>query len=354
MTNHHVRMGSELMLYQSEKVNLNRWVNNIFTSPHSITPSAVVIQEKEFPDVSFYQGEIDWDIMRSKTDTVIIRVGQNLWPDSKFQINWDAAKARGMKRGAYWFYDDRVSPGVQAQLVADLLQIDQPEMELWCDWEKTYGGSFSGLKNVVAFMQAVEQTLLSTSVGMYTGYYFFREHSNAIVNASQYNYLKTKPLWLAWYTSNPAEVKIPAPWTDLDLWQWGTPAVGAQYGVQSVEIDMNWFNGTLADFEDQYGETSMSLTYHKVKATSTPYLNIRSGPGSSFQDIGDLYPGDVVECDRTDGYWLHVVRYWRSNTVITTDGWCNSQYTESATMPKTLTNIIEVYNDGSVNVIPVV
>jgi uncharacterized protein YgiM (DUF1202 family) len=32
-----------------------------------------------------------------------------------------------------------------------------------------------------------------------------------------------------------------------------------------------------------------------VKATTTPYLNVRSGPGTGYKDVGDLYPGEQFE-----------------------------------------------------------
>jgi hypothetical protein len=92
---------------------------------------------------------------------------------------------------------------------------------------------------------------------MYTGYWWLREHSNAITNAAQYNYLKTHDLWLAWYSTDAASVLIPAPWTSLLYWQFGTPSEGHQYGVETIEIDMNYFNGTQADFDTRYGAVTL-------------------------------------------------------------------------------------------------
>ena len=76
-----------------------------------------MIQQVEFPDVSFWQGVIDWRKMGS---AVIIRAGQNVWVDTKFETNRTEAVARGMAWGVYWFYDDRVSPGAQADTLARL------------------------------------------------------------------------------------------------------------------------------------------------------------------------------------------------------------------------------------------
>jgi GH25 family lysozyme M1 (1,4-beta-N-acetylmuramidase) len=293
--------------------------------------AAALWQEQQFPDVSFYQQQIDWDIMRKKTDAVIIRAGQGIVIDIQFRRNWAEAKRVGLKRGVYWFYDDRMDPGRQADLLVSLIGNDRPEMEVWCDWENTYGGAFGGLKNVVAFMQAVEAKL-PVKVGMYTGYYWFRSHSNVITNAGQYAYLKAHPLWLAWYTADPALVLIPQPWASLRLWQYGTPAVGLAYGVQTKEIDMSYFNGTVNDFNVLYGESSaptggsMPSQWYRVNTTA---LNIRSGPGTSYSDIGDLYKDERIEViDQPMGGWVKIATILRVSgaTEKPNTSWCRDSY----------------------------
>lgn len=57
-------------------------------------------------DVSYYQGEIDWDgVRRSGTAFAYIKAtegGDHI--DSAFRRNWDAAAAAGVPRGAYHFW----------------------------------------------------------------------------------------------------------------------------------------------------------------------------------------------------------------------------------------------------------
>ena len=338
-----------------------------------------MILEKQFPDVSFYQGTIDWEVMRSKTDAVIIRAGQDNWEDSHFERNWSEAGRLDMKRGAYWFYDDRTSPGAQAQLVASLLQDDLPEMEVWCDWENSYGGQFSGLKNVVAFMQAVEEKLHKVRVGMYTGYFWFRENSNPITNASQYAYLKEKPLWLAFY-GEAANIRVPAPWTTLLLWQYGTPPIGPDYGVESAEIDMNYFNGTQEDFDQRYKEppNGGAMDHYSKAVPNEPneYRVIRAPatPNIKGTQIGRIDAGNFAKCrvddvrvytsDVTDGSytakagdrWLHV--FEANGAPI--DGWAaeihmgkrylNVEEIGTPDGSVTLKHTIEVFSDGSLRI----
>lgn len=249
-------IGEGIKTYKPKAVNFHASIHALYGSRPAFMslgiPSAIVTMAKKYPDVSLYQKVIDWDKMRMKTDTVIIREGQNEWTDEYFARNWAAAKSRGMLRSAYRFYDGRISPGKQAENMVRNLEKDLPEMEVVMDWERSYGGAYEGLANVVTCMQRIEQ-LLPIKMMFYTGYYWFVDHSNPLTHASQYAYLKTIPLWLAWYTSNPAIVLIPKPWNDLWLWQYGTPSSGAEYGVQTVEIDMNWYNGTEDDFYYRYG-----------------------------------------------------------------------------------------------------
>jgi hypothetical protein len=291
-------MGRFAREYKQPVVSVHRLVNDVLgESPRRlILPSAIVVQQKKIPDVSFWQGEINYYDMRQKTDALIIRAGQNLWKDSQFDNNWRRAKEYGIKRGSYWFYDDRVSPGKQAALWASLLRDDYPEMEIWADWENSYGGAYKGLANVVAFMQAVEQLLPGVKIGLYTGYYFFVDNSNAMTNASQYAYLRSRPLFEAWYSASVSSVLIPAPWNSIFLWQFGTPAVGKEYGAQSEEIDMSYINMTEADFAIRYGATTLPTegqTMEQYKIIWPDGARLRSTP-SILGTAGSILAAGMV------------------------------------------------------------
>lgn len=210
-------------------------------------------QEVLFSDISFYQGIVDWDVMKTKSPAAIIRVGQNLWIDPQFARNYAEAKRVGMKRGIYWFYDSRISPDTQADILINLIRNDLPEMEVFCDWEYDYGGGYLALPYAVKFMKRIEAAL-PVRVGMYTGYYFFKDHSNATGNAIEYAYLKNKALWIAWYNNNPAYVQIPAPWTRATHWQWTSNGDGRGWGAESLDLDLNYYNGTIQEFNQNYGE----------------------------------------------------------------------------------------------------
>lgn len=195
-----------------------------------------------FPDVAFWEGTIDFNVMKSKTDYVILKASQ-FYVDPQFERNRSECERVGLPFGAYHFYDDRMSPLRQAILFCGLFTGRQKPVEIFCDWENEYRGEFGGIKNVVAFMQECEKRM-SMEMGMYTGYYWFMEKTNPILNFSQLNYLKTKKLWLASYNDDYSNegalfVKVPRPWKKMDIWQFTDRADGKAYGCQSAELDMN-------------------------------------------------------------------------------------------------------------------
>lgn len=336
-------MGQHLKDYQPRR-NLHRLINELLSSPrYAFSPSAIVTQEKKVPDVSFYQAVIDWDVMRRQTDAVVIRGGQGTYSDIQFTRNWTVAKRVGMKRGIYHFYDDRYSPGAQAEKLFSLIRDDPPELEIWIDWENSYSGGFGSLRNVVAMMERIESLLPDSRVGLYTGYWFFLEHSNAITNAAQYKYLKERPLWLAWYSSNAALVRIPAPWASLLMWQFGTPVWGDRYGVETAEIDMSFYNGTQAEFDARYSgvilppDTGDPMTqWYRV---NTYKLQIRAGSGANYSDIGDLWQGDRIQVDAPPlGGWLKIVSILRVSGATeapppAVSAWCSAAYCIAVTPP---------------------
>lgn len=272
------RMGE----FYQDKLSLNHHtvLNYFLARPVrlEISPTIVIAQEVQFPDVSFYQAEINYSKMCLQTKAIIVRAGQNTWIDDQFERNYLEAKKCGMKVGIYWFFDGRASPLQQANLLISLLRNKTLEMEVWIDWERNYGGQHEGLRNVVAMMELIEKAGLNIKgVGLYTGYYFFRSNSNPIANASQYEYLKRHALWLAWYTNNPSDVLIPPPWTELLLWQYGTPVI--DWGQATLEIDMNWFSKSKQEFEERYGtinggEPPMT-SYIKLESTTSVGRSVR-------------------------------------------------------------------------------
>src|SRR3990167_11332580 len=102
-------------------LNFHTLLNYLTTHPVSFHPSATITRVVQFPDVSFYQGDIVYSVMCMQTEAIIIRAGQNTWTDTKFERNYLEARKCNKKIGIYWFYDGRASPGKQAEILINLL-----------------------------------------------------------------------------------------------------------------------------------------------------------------------------------------------------------------------------------------
>jgi GH25 family lysozyme M1 (1,4-beta-N-acetylmuramidase) len=222
------------------------------------------------PDTSFYSGSIDHAKMKAAGAAgVIIRTGQRNYTDSKFAEYWAAAKGV-LPRGCYWFYDSRAEPLGQAALYVSLIKADLPEMEVWLDYEESYGGAWSGWRHFAVFAAEVKRLLpINTRVGIYTGAYYWKDFGpNAGTDPASLAWFGQFSLWLAWYA--PADVvKIPAPWTSCLYWQYTPSGDGPKYGTQSLGLDLNYFQGTQSDFDARYGMVSTPpVTTDLVKLVS--------------------------------------------------------------------------------------
>jgi lysozyme len=220
------------------------------------------------PDVSFYQDDpstargIHFNVMRNAgARYVIIRAGQNRWNDRDIVKNWRAAKEAGLLRGSYWFYDSRVDPKDQADLWTALMQDDPGELPLWCDFEDNYGGAFKGWKHWYNFMERIKVNIPGKELGVYTAYYYWLDNMVGAPLAS-IEYFKQYPLWIARY--NASVPLIPKPWTEWMFWQYTDNGDGPKYGVESGNIDLNYFNGDEKKFINRFGVGTISTSKQMI------------------------------------------------------------------------------------------
>ena len=201
---------------------------------------AIAIQQSvRLADVSFWQGAINFVMMKAAgLFGVIIRAGQNTWADLKFKTNWALAKAAGLPRGSYFFYDSRVDPGRQAKLWADQLGDDLGELPHAADFEESYGGAFGKVEHFKAFLQEFQRLtgLPEDRIMIYTGFFWW------LARVGDDPWFRRFQLWLASY-GTMQQARIPAPWKEIDLlfWQYTSSGNGPAYGVGSQEIDLNYF-----------------------------------------------------------------------------------------------------------------
>ncbi|MBI3162747.1 MAG: SH3 domain-containing protein, partial [Chloroflexi bacterium] len=275
-------------------------------------------------DVSFWQDDpetpqgIDFRKMRASAEFVIVRAGQNTWVDPDFKINWRESKLAGLPRGAYWFYDSRVSPKRQAELWAQQFEGDLGELPLFADFEEHFHGDFSGWKHWYDFLERLKGLIGGKEIAIYTAYYYWRDHApNPDTQADSLAYFHQYPLWIANYGAT--QPLIPKPWSKDEwlFWQYTDNGDGKLYGVESKGVDLNYFNGDLPAFKARFnlgdapppppgpGDNPTGRMY---RVTAVPSLKVREGPGTGYNSVGLVYTGETVEeINATPGRtWLKI------------------------------------------------
>ena len=193
-------------------------------------------------DVSKWQGNIDWDqVAGAGVSFAFIRVsdGVNTY-DNKFQYNWSEAQRVGILRGVYQFF----RPGQDSVAQADLLiseiggAMTTGDLPPVIDVEASSGLSKAAVAAAVQqWLDRIEAVLgvtpiLYTSPGLWSSY----------VNSNAFS---AYPLWVAhYYVTCP---RMPTGWTHWEFHQYGDN--GTIPGINTTSVDMNVFNGTLADLQ---------------------------------------------------------------------------------------------------------
>jgi GH25 family lysozyme M1 (1,4-beta-N-acetylmuramidase) len=328
------------------------------------------------PDVSFWQDDnstpngIDFAQMKAAGAVgVIIRAGQNSWLDPDFKTNWAAAKAAGLPRGSYWFYDSRNEPAKQANMWHAAIGGDLPELWLWADLEESYNGTYKGEANYKKFVLATEAYFPSVTLGVYTAAWWWNPKA-ALGLIRDDVFWKQYPLWVAQYGTHQADVVLPRPWVGGSpvFWQYTASGYGAEYGVESREIDLNYFNGDkfysyFKLTETPGGEVIPPQEGDTMKGTVKTFTNIRLDRNKNSADMGDLLAGDVVtwqeEYAGLDGLtWIKLLTATHNGAPIKcVDGadvggrycWANNVALDAEPEPEpTPAHVVEVTVDGVV------
>lgn len=283
------------------------------------------------PDVSFYQEDIAFSQMKAAgAKFVIVRAGQNNWPDTRFTSNWSAAKAAGIPRGSYWYYDSRYPPEKQAELWVNMMGGDRGELPMWADLEESYGGGYAGPYNWRAFIERVRALAPGKEIGVYTAYGYWSANCPTAERA----YFAQYPLWVANYgVTSP---RLPPGWSDWLFWQFTSTGNGPLYGVSSKGIDLNYFNGDLASFNARYGGGNGTQpppvidppVEPRQRATViTEGLNVRSGPGTSYEIVNGMTRNDVAFGNLDPEInWFGLTLIWRAtlDKIEEVKGWASA------------------------------
>lgn len=248
------------------------WVQKAYVSKTYVKRDVVVVDPPASSsvyvpgmDVSFYQGATnDFDTAHANgIRFAIIRAGQNLTKDSQFDNNWARAKGKVL-RGAYWFYDWRstgASPEAQGAAFKRILGDDPGELPPTMDFEDPYSTwteeAFPSRTNAYDIMRRFK-----AAVGSNRGILYTNQATLSMLAPYPSDITAEWLLWVAqWPLIKPEGVarqcrdmsEIPAGlrpttygWT-WTFWQYSAKTDGRRFGVGSLDLDGDVFNGTEAD-----------------------------------------------------------------------------------------------------------
>lgn len=183
-----------------------------------------------------------------------MKVGQGLYVDRAWKSAASSALEDKMPIGGYWYYDNRVEPKRQAQIMAEAVGEYVLPLRLWLDLEDKKPGVYAGWKNWYVFLEKLKELMPGKKIGIYTGYYYWVERTIASgIPKGSLNYFNQFPLWIASYNATPL---IPDPWKpNYLIWQFTDLLDGKSYGAESKELDGNYLN-TDTTFEKAFGVIS--------------------------------------------------------------------------------------------------
>ena len=171
-------------------------------------------------DISFYQGNLNWDIIKSSYQGVIIKSSQYNWEDTMLRSHIQNCIDRDIPFGLYHYYgNDSISAGngtEEAKFFLQYINEFKDHIRLMCflDIEASMKGGELECLNYLIQNSPVK-------IGIYSGEYFYRDNLAAINPGV--------PIWIANYSNKP----------NLDM-------IGWQYSctetIDGIDVDHNVFN----------------------------------------------------------------------------------------------------------------
>ena len=240
----------ETILYRGQELPILEDVARSEYAPGDFSPAANgwLTYEKDGKkaaagiDVSFYQGEIDWEqVAAAGVDFAIIRLGYRgyskgaLQPDSKFEQNIQGALDAGLEVGVY-FFSQAVTPEeaeAEAAYIINVIEGYEITYPVAFDWEPIAPGNNArtdGLDNDVLTQCAAAFCEKIRGAGYTPAIYF-----NQSLGYLRYDLreLTEYNLWLAEYDVKPDF------YYHFDLWQYThTGKVAGIEGEVDLDLDL--------------------------------------------------------------------------------------------------------------------
>ena len=283
-------------------------------------------------DVSSYQGNIDWNLVKSSgvNNAILKIIRKDLSPDTKFENNWvgcQSAKINVIGVYNYSYATTIEKSKSDAQKVLSIL--NGRKCTVWLDVEDKCQQGLGTL--LIDIINAYGDVIISAGYdfGIYSGMSFIKSYISPYINK-----LKYKKLWAARYYNgynkmdlsiDPNEQYNPKNSIGMDIFAWQYTSSGQVSGIQG-NVDLNVIYG---DIHYSYSPNIPSSNINTIVETSIEMigkidthsgkLNIRKEPNISSTKLGAYKKGEIVQLIAKTSGW------YRTN-----DGYICSDYVMNA------------------------
>jgi lysozyme len=206
-------------------------------------------------DVSHYQGAVNWaSVAKGGYRFAFLKATEGVsWTDPEFGTNWAGAKAAGLVRGAYHFYDPGSDPQQQAEHFLNTVwpgegppALGPGDLPPALDIETAGGQSAEEVvQGIQKWLSLVRERTQRIPI-LYTSYRFWDG-----LGTSQFG---SYPLWVAEYgVASPSP--LPAGWQQWRFWQ--LSQTGTITGI-SGDVDLDVFQGTQEELQQMASSSPAS------------------------------------------------------------------------------------------------
>ena len=222
--------------YARHQVQLNRYARRAWAT---LTKGGLTGREKtpllagysvHGIDVSAYQGRIDWpEVARNRVRFAFIKASEGATlRDPRFARNWREARAAGVLRGAYHYFQPNRDGRLQADLFARTVPLAPGDLPPVLDVEAANFHDVAVLRREVARWLRLIEAHYGVRPILYSNHSFYQRHLAG--------HFDDYPLWLAHY-----EVERPTlPRSKWIIWQHSDESYVP--GIRGV-VDFNVFQG---------------------------------------------------------------------------------------------------------------
>ncbi len=258
---------------------------------YAITP----ISEPRYQgiDVSNWQGYIDYQqVANAGIEVVYIKASQGTtYKDPFFEINYENAKANGLKVGFYHYLTATTTQGAEAEarFFASVIAGKTPDCKLVMDYETFRGVGREGINEIARVFLETLQNITNKPVIVYS------DLSNAQSTFNR-NIADNYQLWLAYYGNYNSLTNVETSWSNWIGIQYSD--MGEISGIRGY-VDRNLFTQDI--FIGEISEIPNTNNDNVLPPTNTQTITYTVQSGNTLSEIAQRYGTTVQEIASING-----------------------------------------------------